>query len=110
MPAETLEQLFGPGAAVLAQAFDCFSFGVAVFASVRAGGDDQIADFACVYVNPAMETITGLPPDRFVGHRLLEVVPDFREQGQFDAYRGVVATGEPWESEIDVDSGISTTT
>jgi hypothetical protein len=104
----TLEEFVGPGAGVLASAFDRFPFGIGVFSAVR---DDsgEIADFACVYVNAGLERVTGLAANRFVGHRLLEVVPAFREGGEFDAYRRALEEGVPWDTEIGFDDDVSAT-
>ena len=88
----------------LAEAFDRFPDGLAVFEPLR----DQagaIEDFLCVYANPVTAQLSGQPVERLAGQRLLRVVPAFGELGVFDGYRQAIA-GEPWAREVHVDAPV----
>jgi PAS domain S-box-containing protein len=100
-----LDEIFGSGAGALADAFDQFPDGVAVFEPVRSASGD-IVDFLCLYANRATSALSGQPVERLVGARLLHVVPGFREAGPFEGYRHTVETGEPWDFELDFDGPV----
>ena len=74
--------------------------GVMAFHSVRDDGG-QIEDFEWVLVNPTATRLVGRAADELVGSRLLEVFPGNREAGLFDAYVGVVESGEPYETRVE---------
>jgi PAS domain S-box-containing protein len=86
----------------LDEAFDQFPDGLSVLTAVR-DDDGTIVDFLATYANPALERISGMPIADIVDHRLLDFVPAFRDEGPFDAYRQVVATGAPWQQEVAFD-------
>lgn len=73
--------------------------GFMIFDSVR-NDARQIEDFRWVYLNPAAERMVGRSADDLVGERLLQESPGVRDQGLFDAYRGVVETGNVWQHEL----------
>ncbi len=60
----------------------------------------SIVDFRWAYANAAAEGIVGRPRDFFLGRLMLDVMPGNRDEGLFDAYVGVVETGEPWTREF----------
>ncbi|EWY37604.1 histidine kinase, partial [Skermanella stibiiresistens SB22] len=72
--------------------------GLMSFRAVR-GADGGIVDFEWLLANAVGAEIVGRPAGELIGRRLLEVVPGNRADGLFDAYVGVVETGETWESE-----------
>jgi PAS domain S-box-containing protein len=78
--------------------------GIAVLAAAR-DGDNAIEDFEITLVNPQAEKLIGRTADELVGHRLLAVMPEQEDLGLFDAYRSVVETGEPFETEVHYDAG-----
>jgi PAS domain S-box-containing protein len=55
----------------------------------------RLVDFRVVYANEAASRISGVAHDDLVGHRILDLFPGRRDNGQFDAYCRVVETGEP---------------
>ena len=55
----------------------------------------RIVDFWIEYANEAASGISGVAHEALVGHRILDLIPGRRENGQFDAYVRVVETGEP---------------
>ncbi len=71
---------------------------VSVFAAVR-DPSGEIVDFRWTFANAAASGITGFSPEELVDHTLLEVLPDHRDSGMFDAYRELVATGVPYEND-----------
>ena len=73
--------------------------GIVVLSAVR-DEDDAIRDFECVLVNPQAEKLIGRTAADLVGHRLLAVMPEQEEMGLVEAYRSVVETGEPFETEL----------
>lgn len=78
--------------------------GFVMFRPVRAenGG---ITDLEWTFVNTAAARIIGKPADYLVGRRLLEVMPENRDEGLFDAYVAVIETGELWQREFHYDHG-----
>lgn len=58
-----------------------------------------IVDFEWVTVNQRALAITGLPADQLIHRRLLDVHPQNRALGLFDAYVRVVETGKPYQTE-----------
>jgi len=77
--------------------------GIVVFSAVRDEAD-AIEDFECVLVNPQAEKLIGSTADEIVGMRLRKHMPRQEEKGLFEAFRGVVETGEPAEMEIHYDT------
>ncbi len=55
----------------------------------------RIVDFRIVYSNEAASRISGVPHEELIDHRILDLFPGRRENGQFEAYVRVVETGEP---------------
>jgi two-component system, cell cycle sensor histidine kinase and response regulator CckA len=68
--------------------------GVLINSSIR-DETGRIVDFRIVYSNEAASRISGVAHEDLVGHRILDLFPGRRENGQFDAYVRVVETGEP---------------
>ena len=77
---------------------DSAFIGLMAFRSVR-DPEGRIIDFEWVLVNAAAEAMIGRPALTLIGQRLLEEMPGNRIDGLFDAYVGVVESGEPWEGE-----------
>jgi len=73
--------------------------GITVLSSVRDENQD-IVDFECVLVNPQAEKLIGHTADTLVGKRVRRIMPEQEELGLIDAYRSVVETGEPFETEV----------
>jgi len=73
--------------------------GIFVLSSVR-DGEDAIVDFECVLINPQGEKLMGRTGRELIGHRLRQTMPEQVEMGLVDAYRSVVETGDPFETEI----------
>ncbi len=73
--------------------------GITVLSAVR-DADNAITDFECVLVNPQAEKLIGRTADDLVGRCLMDVMPEQEEMGLVDAYRSVVETGEPYETEL----------
>ncbi|WP_420454874.1 PAS domain S-box protein [Rubrivirga sp.] len=73
--------------------------GTMAFRSVRdeAGA---VTDLEWVVVNRRAAEIVGKPVEALVGGRLLDVFPGNRDAGLFDAYVGVVETGEPYAAAV----------
>ena len=90
----------------LSEAFDDFPDAVGVIEAARSD-DGSLDDFVVTYVNRALVEIVGVPPERLVGHRLLEIVPQFATNGAADAYRRVIATGEAWQRELPFDGEVA---
>ena len=65
-----------------------------------ADGAGRIVDFRIQYANPAGARLAGRRVDAMVGHTLLELFPATRPLGLFDAYVGVIETGDPWEDDV----------
>jgi PAS domain S-box-containing protein len=100
-----LDEIFGRGSAALAEAFDQFPDGIAVFEALR-DPSGEVTDFLCRYANPATAAISGVPVDRLIGARMLDVVPGFRDAGVFAGYRATLESGEPWDYEIAFDGPV----
>lgn len=77
--------------------------GIAVLSAVHSE-DNQIEDFECVLVNPQAEKLLGRSADDLIGHRVGRILPEQEELGLLDAYRSVVETGEPFETEVHYDT------
>ena len=67
-----------------------------------------IVDFQVEYANEAACRISGVTHEELVGHRILDLFPGRRENGQFDAYVHVVETGEPLVRSSVLDHDVST--
>jgi len=76
--------------------------GILVFTTVRGDGG-EIEDFTCALANPQAEKFAGRASDDLIGRRLLDAMPMHREKGLFEAYKDVVETGEPFETEVRYD-------
>jgi len=77
--------------------------GIAVLSAVR-GEDDAVVDFEITLVNPQAEKLIGRTADDLVGAQLCRIMPEQEELGLLDAYRSVVETGEPFETEVHYDA------
>jgi len=66
-----------------------------VLAAERAA-DGSIADFKVTFANPAFIGLYGGQIASVDGGRLLEMLPDYRTNGLFDAFVTVTETGEPY--------------
>ncbi len=69
--------------------------GMMVFDAVR-DARGTIIDFAFEAVNPAAEAVVGRSADDLLGKRMLDELPGNKKEGLFDAYCGVVETGDPY--------------
>jgi two-component system, cell cycle sensor histidine kinase and response regulator CckA len=78
----------------LAACLDGMVDGVVIDRAIR-DENGRIVDFWVEYANEAASRLSGLTHEELVGHRILELFPGRRENGQFDAYVHVVETGEP---------------
>lgn len=72
---------------------------ITVLSAVRDDAD-RIVDFECELVNPQAEKLLGRTAEDLVGHRLRRVMPEQEAVGLYCAYRQVVRTGEPLETEV----------
>lgn len=89
-----LEQLLGPGAAVLTAMLDLLPDPVGILWAIR-DADGTVMDFETGYGNPAMDRMIGVSMERAFGRRLLGERPEFREDEAYMRMRGVVETGTP---------------
>jgi signal transduction histidine kinase len=98
-----LDQLLGPGAAVLRASLDLLPDPVGVLWALRdeAGA---VIDFETGYANPAMDRMLGVSIEHSFGLRLLEETPAFGDDETFKRMRGVVETGTPAVVESVVES------
>jgi PAS domain S-box-containing protein len=71
---------------------------LAIFSSIR-DATGQIVDLRYDYINPAGCRSNRMPQEAILNESMCELFPMLREIGLFDAYRGVVETGEPWVRE-----------
>ncbi len=78
----------------LAACLDGMVDGVVIDSAIR-DETGRIVDFRIEYANEAFSRLSGLTHEELVGHRILELFPGRRANGQFDAYVRVVETGEP---------------
>ncbi|MFG0243274.1 MAG: EAL domain-containing protein [Phycisphaerales bacterium JB054] len=72
--------------------------GIMVFESVRSDGG-EIVDFRWLHVNPAGAAMVRREVKELCGRRLLDVLPGVKTDGLFDSYRGVVESGERFDTE-----------
>lgn len=77
---------------------------ITVLSAVR-DDEDAIVGFECRLVNPQAEKVLGRTAGALVGRRVRRVMPEQEEKGLLDAYRAVVETGEPFETEIHYETG-----
>jgi PAS domain S-box-containing protein len=84
---------------LLSCVLSCSLDGVMVFRSVR-NGSGTILDFEWLLANPKAEEIVGRARGDLGSKRLLEEMPDYREEGLFDFYVEVVEGGKPFEHEF----------
>lgn len=68
--------------------------GIMAFRAVR-DKDRNITDFEWILANPVSFISTRQQERNLIGKRLLQVMPDVREDGLFDIYKEVVETGSP---------------
>jgi len=78
--------------------------GFLMFRSVRAE-NGQIVDLEWTFVNRAAGKIIGRDPADLLGRHLLVEMPAHKDQGLFDAYVGVIETGQTWQNEFHYDHG-----
>jgi signal transduction histidine kinase/CHASE3 domain sensor protein len=72
--------------------------GIMAFRSVR-NEQKEIEDFEWTLANAIGSTYAGRVEHELIGNRLLEVLPEVKEQGLFDIYKEVVLTGHPKQFE-----------
>lgn len=89
-----LEQLLGPGAAVLTAMLDLVSDPIGILWAIR-DADGRVTDFETGYGNPAMDRMIGVSMERAFGRRLLGERPEFSEDEAYKRMLGVVETGTP---------------
>jgi PAS domain S-box-containing protein len=77
--------------------------GITVLSAVRDEAD-AIVDFQCELLNPQAEKMLGTTAGDLVGHRVGRIMPEQEEMGLLDAYRDVVETGEPFDTEVRYDT------
>jgi PAS domain S-box-containing protein len=77
--------------------------GITVLSAVREG--EAIVDFECELVNPQAEKLLGTTAEDLVGHHVGRIMPEQETMGLLDAYREVVETGEPFDTEVRYDTG-----
>ena len=70
-----------------------------VFTSIR-DGEGKIVDFTIQYINLPGAKSNGVSREQQIGARLLQVAPNLKSSGLFDAYVHVVNTGEPLHKEF----------
>ncbi|MEP3091012.1 MAG: ATP-binding protein [Ekhidna sp.] len=63
------------------------------FKSVRSE-TDEIIDFEWTFTNDIASDMVGIPSDKLIGSRLLQLMPGNEEVGLFDKYKEVVKTGK----------------
>ncbi|MFT3884446.1 MAG: CHASE3 domain-containing protein [Flavobacteriales bacterium] len=82
----------------LKRVLDSSPSGIMAFRSIR---DQQgaIADFECILANREGERMVGREGQPLLGHRLLDLVPDFHGSEAFEAYVAVVEGGVPYTAE-----------
>jgi signal transduction histidine kinase len=100
---DRLEDLLGPGAALICQAFDVIPDAIGLMWPVR---DDtgRIVDFELGYTNPAAERLMGVALSQEVGARMTETMPSLMADGDiFDRVHHVAETGESDSAEIELD-------
>jgi two-component system CheB/CheR fusion protein len=78
--------------------------GFMMFRPVRSNGG-TIVDLEWAFVNAAAGRIVDRMPEDLVGKRLLVEMPANKQAGLFDAYVGVIETGETWQQEFFYDHG-----
>ncbi|GAA3207281.1 SpoIIE family protein phosphatase [Dactylosporangium siamense] len=68
------------------------------FTLLRAVTDEAgaIVDFVCDYVNQLGAKLIGRTAEEVIGRKLSDISPSSWDDGLFDRYRAVAATGEPW--------------
>jgi len=85
------------------------ALGAAVFGATAVRGvDETIVDFEFDYCNPAALDVVGRDYADIIGHRLLDLFPLSIERGLFDAFVGVVESGQPTRFEFSfAEAGVS---
>jgi len=73
--------------------------GITVLSAVR-DEEGTPVDFQCELLNPQAEKMLGTTAEDLVGHRVSRIMPEQEEMGLLDAYRDVVETGEPFDTEV----------
>jgi PAS domain S-box-containing protein len=93
---DTPTELYDPDErlkAAMQSLLDCF----AIYSSIR-DHDGRLVDFRIEAVNDPGCHSHHMVREQMVGRALLEVLPEYRESGLFDAYCKVVETGETFEA------------
>jgi PAS domain S-box-containing protein len=72
-------------------------FGPGLLLSPVRRADGDVVDFVIEYASADVPDMTGLSRVEQIGRRLLDTYPHLATSGVFDAYRRVLATGEPYE-------------
>ena len=72
--------------------------GIMAFRAVR-DSNRKITDFEWILANPVSFISTRQPERNLIGKRLLEIIPDVREDGLFEIYKEVVDSGSPRQVE-----------
>lgn len=93
------EQALETSREVLSSVLSSSLDGITVLSAIR-NEQKEIVDFECELVNPRAEEMLGHSAEELVGHRLRRVMPEQEKKGLVDAYRTVVDTGEPIETEV----------
>jgi diguanylate cyclase (GGDEF)-like protein/PAS domain S-box-containing protein len=65
--------------------------------------DGEIEDFIFTQLHGKVEELISIPREKLLGGRLCELFTTPRQQGLFEKYKSVVATGEPLSQEFPVD-------
>ncbi len=95
-------QVLRESEALLSSVLNSSLDGIAALKALR-DADGQIIDFIFILVNPKAEEILKRAAVDLLGTRLLEVMPQHRENGLFTAYKEVVATGHSCHQEVKYD-------
>jgi PAS domain S-box-containing protein len=61
---------------------------------------DDETSLRCIYGNPAAEQISKIPANKFVNHRLVDVMRSNRNQGLLTSYQKVVLEKKPMDIEV----------
>ena len=65
----------------------------------------EIVDFIFTYLNQNVEELVTIPRKHLLGGRMCQLLPLNLESGLFEAYKRVAVTGEPFLTEVLIDSG-----
>ncbi|HRH36944.1 MAG TPA: CHASE3 domain-containing protein, partial [Flavobacteriales bacterium] len=87
---------------MLQNVLDTSPSGIMAFRSIR-DRKGKVIDFEWISSNESANSL--LDRDDLVGKQLLREIPEVRENGMFDAYEQVVATGDPFIKEVHEQDG-----